>query len=296
MIRSYVILSSMKHFFFLNQSDFLTNFLDLAASELRKPAKSASIVKLQSLLDLAVRNPSSSSSNDLYKDDLKVVMQSQGLYDWLLKIVSKTGSLTEEGELDFALGDIHEEGNKREKERPLIGTFPFSQSRLSLIPTAIDALAFDYSVKFPLSLIISRKTIARYQLIFRFLLHLHHLESALSAMWLEHKSPSWRDNSGNEDIERWKARIFSLRTRMLAFVRQVLAFATGEVLEPNWKALEEKLSKVQTVDQLLRDHVDFLDTCLKQCMLTTSKLLNVRLYTCKVLLEAHKCERSMRNL
>lgn len=83
---------------------------------------------------------------------------------------------------------------------------------------------------------------------------------------------------------------------MLAFVRQVLAFATGEVLEPNWKALEEKLSKVQTVDQLLRDHVDFLDTCLKQCMLTTSKLLNVRLYTCKVLLEAHKCERSMRNL
>lgn len=62
---------------------------------------------------------------------------------------------------------------------------------------------------------------------------------------------------------------------MLAFVRQVLAFATGEVLEPNWKALEEKLAKVQTVDQLLRDHVDFLDTCLKQCMLTTSKLLNI---------------------
>jgi len=29
------------------------------------------------------------------------------------------------------------------------------------------------------------------------------------------------------------------------------------------------------VDQLLRDHVDFLDTCLKQCMLTTSKLLGV---------------------
>lgn len=115
-------------------------------------------------------------------------------------------------------------------------------------------------------------------------------------MWLEHKSPSWRDNSGNEDIERWKARIFSLRTRMLAFVRQVLAFATGEVLEPNWKALEEKLAKVQTVDQLLRDHVDFLDTCLKQCMLTTSKLLNVRVDHYRILLKAYKHERFMRNL
>jgi gamma-tubulin complex component 2 len=66
-----------------------------------------------------------------------------------------------------------------------------------------------------------------------------------------------------------------LRARMLAWVQQILAFVTQEVLEPNWRALEAKLSKVVTVDQLLRDHVDFLDTCMKECMLTSSKLLNV---------------------
>ena len=65
---------------------------------------------------------------------------------------------------------------------------------------------------------------------------------------------------------------------MLVFVSQILAFATGEVLESNWRILEEKIEKVTTVDQLLRDHVDFLDTCLKQCMLTTSKLLSVSLF------------------
>lgn len=64
---------------------------------------------------------------------------------------------------------------------------------------------------------------------------------------------------------------------MLAFIQQILAFATFEVLEPNWRKLEGKLEggKVETVDQLLRDHVDFLDTCLKECMLTSSKLLRV---------------------
>lgn len=62
---------------------------------------------------------------------------------------------------------------------------------------------------------------------------------------------------------------------MLSFVQQILSFATFEVLEPNWRALEVKLAKVTTVDQLLRDHVDFLDTCLKECMLTSSKLLKV---------------------
>lgn len=113
----------MKHFFFVDQSDFLTNFLDVAASELRKPAKSASLVKLQSLLDLAVRNPASSSSNDPYKDDLKVTMQSQGLYEWLIKIVSRTGSTNEDGELDFAMdgGDDDVASKKSDKERVLLG-------------------------------------------------------------------------------------------------------------------------------------------------------------------------------
>lgn len=64
---------------------------------------------------------------------------------------------------------------------------------------------------------------------------------------------------------------------MLAFVQQILAFVTFEVLEPNWRNLEVKLAKVTTVDQLLRDHSDFLDTCLKEAMLTSARLLSVRL-------------------
>ena len=76
---------------------------------------------------------------------------------------------------------------------------------------------------------------------------------------------------------------------MLSFVQQILAFATFEVLEPNWRALESKLEKVTTVDQLLRDHVDFLDTCLKECMLTSSKLLKVCIFLLLVYTEANVC-------
>ena len=64
---------------------------------------------------------------------------------------------------------------------------------------------------------------------------------------------------------------------MLAFIQQVLAFSTLDVLEPNWKKFEDQLKNVKTVDELMRDHVDFLDTCLKGCMLTNSKLLKVRI-------------------
>jgi gamma-tubulin complex component 2 len=142
----------------------------------------------------------------------------------------------------------------------------------------MDALTLDYNVRFPLSLVISRKTILRYQLIFRFLLHLKHVEQMLTTMWIDHKAPNWRvPTPKHPEFTQWRSRVFVLRARMLAFVQQILAFATVEVLEPNWRKLEAKLGKVTTVDQLLRDHVDFLDTCLKECMLTSSKLLRVGL-------------------
>ncbi|KAJ7184367.1 Spc98 family-domain-containing protein [Mycena filopes] len=249
-------LSSLKRYFFLSQSSFLTHMLDLSHAELRKSAKSASIVKLQSLLDLAL-NTDSQGEDMLFREDVKVTMATSGLYEWLLNVVNVSGVIGgEEGE-----PEAQQEEQKKEKDdkKPML---------------AIDALALDYTVKFPLSLVISRKTILRYQLLFRFLLHLKHVEQSLSAMWIEQKTAPWRTPMPNHpELERWRLRVFLLRARMLSFVQQILAFATFEVLEPHWRALEGKLAKVTTVDQLLRDHVDFLDTCLKECMLTSSKLL-----------------------
>ncbi|KAH9855480.1 Spc98 family-domain-containing protein [Lenzites betulinus] len=259
-------LRSLKRYFFLSQSSFLTHLLDLSLTELRKSAKSASLVKLQSLLDLAL-NTDAQGEDAMFREDVKVTMAGSGLYEWLLTVVNVSG--LEEGDAAENNAHAHESQKKeREKDR---------DDKKQML--AIDALTLDYHVKFPLSLVISRKTILRYQLIFRFLLHLKHVEQSLSSMWIEHKTTAWRrptrPRDWHSEFENWRKRVFLLRARMLAFVQQILAFTTFEVLEPNWRKLEGKLEagKVDTVDQLLRDHVDFLDTCLKECMLTSSKLL-----------------------
>jgi gamma-tubulin complex component 2 len=62
---------------------------------------------------------------------------------------------------------------------------------------------------------------------------------------------------------------------MLVFVQQLSYFCTNEVIEPNWFNMQTRLEKVKTVDELMQDHIDFLDTCLKECMLTNSRLLKV---------------------
>jgi len=246
-------LRSLKRYFFLSQSSFLTHLLDLASTELRKSSRSASVVKLQSLLDLAL-NTDAVGEDALFREDLRVTIAESGLYDFLLKVVTVSGVVKPE-----EAGGEEEAKKEKEEKKPM---------------QAIDTMTFDYNVKFPLSLVISRKTILRYQLLFRFLLHLKHVEQALSSMWAEQKTTPWRCSvPTHPEFVGWRLRVCLLRARMLAFVQQILAFVTFEVLEPNWRSLEAKLEKVVTVDQLLRDHVDFLDTCLKESMLTSSKLL-----------------------
>lgn len=79
-----------------------------------------------------------------------------------------------------------------------------------------------------------------------------------------------------------------LRAKMLALVQQILSFSAVDVLEPNWKKFEERISGVGTVDDLLRDHVDFLDTVLKGCMLTNPMLLKVCLPLSSSLSASHR--------
>ncbi|KKY18734.1 putative spindle pole body component [Diplodia seriata] len=296
-------LRSLKHYFFLDRSDFFSYFLELGTSELKKPAKVVNIGKLQSLLDIVLRQPGSVAAEDPYKEDVKVQMNEIGLTNWLMKIVTVTGL-----DQDAATGSFS-------------NYVPAAQSATITDDKDIigfDALVLDYAMPFPLSLVVSRVTLTRYQLLFRYLLSLRHLETLLVGSWSEHsKVRSWKHRSSNPKIEMWKRKAFTLRARMLVFVQQLLYYSTAEVIEPNWSSMMSRLNAVsqgdaaenadvaqsiesidpiatsaaaegggdpsggggpqvkRTVDELMQDHVDFLATCLKECMLTNAKLLKI---------------------
>ena len=259
-------LRSLKHYFFLDRSDFFSYFLELGASELRKPVKAVNTSKLQSLLDLVLRQPGSVAAQDPFKEDIKVEMNEISLTNSLTRVVNISG--IEQGETLQALPSQ-----------------PVNENDKSTV--GFTSLQLDYLVPFPVSLVISRKTVWRYQALFRYLLSLRYLEQQLVSCWQSHnRAASWSHPSSSKVIEAWKRRVFTLRARMLVFVQQLLYFCTAEVIEPNWQALMGRLSPkdgkesggpaVRTVDELMQDHVDFLDTCLKECMLTNSRLLKVR--------------------
>ncbi|KAI9848836.1 MAG: hypothetical protein M1837_006352 [Sclerophora amabilis] len=271
-------LRSLKHYFFLDRSDFFSYFLELSGSELKKPARGVNVNKLQSLLDLVLRQPGSVAAQDPFKEDVKVQMNEVSLTKWLMRVVNVAGIDQDAGPGSGL--DTHQTSS----------TQPLTEEDKNI--DGFKALELDYSVPFPLSLVISRKTVLRYQLLFRYLLSLRHLETLLVGSWGDHsKVMSWKHKSSNAKLEMWKRRAYTLRARMLVFVQQLLYFCTAEVIEPNWRALMARLNTGniagkdgvkddtkqvgRTVDELMQDHVDFLDTCLKECMLTNSKLLRI---------------------
>ncbi|KAI1386258.1 Spc98 family-domain-containing protein [Hypoxylon trugodes] len=268
-------LRSLKHYFFLDPSDYFTYFMELSASELRKPVKSVNIVKLQSLLDLVLRQPGSIVSMDPFKEDVHIEMNEIGLISMLQRVVNITG--IEQGEA------LQPPTNQPiESDKNAVG---------------FTSLQLDYTVPFPVSLVISRKTVWRYQALFRYLLSLRYLESQLSTTWQTHNTGVvWCHKSSARRLEIWKRRVWTLRARMVVFVQQLLYFCTLEVIEPNWQSLMSRLRAKdgsldgsgkpdRTVDELMQDHVDFLDTCLKGCMLTNGKLIRIHsklMQTCTV--------------
>ena len=263
-------LRSMKHYFFLDRSDFFSYFLYLGNSELKKQVRDVNVGKLQSLLDLVIRQPGSVAAEDPFKDDIKIHMNDQSLNKFLISVVNVRGL---------------EEGIEESLPRRTPAAKDDAEDAAKMY--GFDALEFKYSVPFPLSLVISSKTVVRYQILFRYLLTMRHLETLLVNCWEDHnKVQSWFRKSQNRELEMWKRRAWTLRARMLNFVQQFTYYCTDEVIEPNWQNLMRKVNEVSrggerascTVDELMEVHVDFLDTCLKECMLMNSKLLKVKTF------------------
>lgn len=67
--------------------------------------------------------------------------------------------------------------------------------------------------------------------------------------------------------------VFILRQRMMNAIQNISYYMMVEVIEPNWHVLHQNMSTVENVDDVLRVHQNFLDVCLKNCMLINSDLL-----------------------
>ena len=130
------------------------------------------------------------------------------------------------------------------------GKQPVRQSGL----TGTQALTLGFQVPWPASIIISKKAISKYSLIFRHLFSIRtvcfhknakylqnvcfQVELVLSQTWLEHQ------HLKELDLEASVRPSYILRQQMLHFIRTLRFYLSGEVIEPNWHNLERQMNEV----------------------------------------------------
>jgi len=233
-------LKSIKHYFLLDLGDLFVHFMDSAEEELDQSIREVSIEKLKSLLDLALRT--SSTNADPFKEDVTCDLASFTVLQQL-----------------FALHNITEGTAQKTEDMPSIFS---AEPNLK----GLHKFVLDYKVRWPITLIISRNSLLKYQLIFRHLFFCKYVERQLSATWLIHQS--------YRELKVYSAFFpsYTLVQRMLHFVKNYVYYMSVEVLEEKWHTFIHKLKNVETIDSIMQLHTSFLDDCLKECLLMDQEL------------------------
>ncbi|XP_041116359.1 gamma-tubulin complex component 2-like isoform X2 [Polyodon spathula] len=235
-------LRSIKHYFLMDLGDFFVSFMDLTEEELKKPVDDIIPTRLEALLELALRM--STANTDPFKDDLKIDLMSHDVITQLLRVLAI----------------------ETKQEKAIINADP---TEIAL--SGLEAFSFDYIVKWPLSLIINRKALTRYQMLFRHMFYCKHVERLLCNVWISNKNAK----QYSLHSAKWFAGAFTLRQRMLNFVQNIQYYMMFEVMEPAWHIMENNLKSASNIDDVLCHHTSFLDNCLKDCMLTNPELLKI---------------------
>ncbi|XP_062226090.1 gamma-tubulin complex component 2-like [Phragmites australis] len=236
-------LRSLKRYLLLDQGDFLVHFMDIAREELTKKPEEISAEKLQSLLDIALR--STAAASDPSHEELTCCVERSS-------ILKKLAALKD---LDCAYPS--DKLSAADVDQPM---------QLSI--TGLETFCLGYKVQWPLSLVISRKALTKYQLIFRLLFHCKHVSRQLCTAWQIQQVFRSVKILGTPIL-----RSSILCGSMLKFVNSLLHYLTFEVLEPNWHLMHDRLQTARSIDEVIQIHDSFLQKCLKECLLLLPELL-----------------------
>lgn len=244
-------LMSVKRYFLLQQGDFIVQFMDACEGELVNNVDNVVPMRLENLLELTLRL--SSAKHDKYQEDLFTIIMPYDITTQMYRIFKNTGSRDRDDSIDGNLDDT---------------------SALK----GIECFTFGYNVHWPLSIVFNHMSISKYQLIFRLLFYCKHVEYYLCRVWIANKNAKKFDHSTSE---LYRA-AFTLRQRMMNAIQNLEYYMMIEVIEPVWHSFMQQLAKAKNIDDVVKYHGDFLDICLKNCMLTHPDLLKRLVNMCNV--------------
>lgn len=292
-------LASLKGFFLLARGDFLSAFFDAAEGELQRelapPGSSAaataassvsatgagrrfgvgcggkaagagavSLQRLRHLLELSLR--ASSADSDPFRDDVAVALAPMTIGAQAAAFAAGQDALVEPGAGAGGAGGSSSvlNGQQQSAQQPVAAGA--SRGRLH----GYNSFTLSVRPGFPLSLILTRPALARYQLLFRQLLFARWVERAVCRCWVAQQS--CRELGG---LRGTLALSLALRQRMLHFLQNISFFTLVEVIEPLWHAMASRMACAATIDDVIAAHEAFLEAAVADTLLGSPELLKL---------------------
>ncbi len=219
------LLSLMKSVFMVEKADKISEFLDVSESELVKPSKEIDYLWLKRKLEEVW------GFNDGI-DQLICYASDHNLFDQLLGIIGNAGRPCE---------------THREK-----------------VLNGFDALCLDYTVPFPLNLVITKDCLSKYQIVFRMLFSTNNLLSKLD------KKRKFKKYSPK--LQKY---LSFPKQIMLNFVQSYHSYLAYQIFQPQFNALAKNIEEATGIDIIIAAHANYLDSCLRESLLTNSKLVQL---------------------
>lgn len=221
------------------------------------------LTRLNGLLDLAIQT--STVASDPYRDDITCTSHAFRTEEACRRVSKGRGGEEEPDDDPEPGAQAAAAARAAGALQPASRAAPSSaEGAVTVIPddAGVRRFTLKYNPSWPLSIVFSKGLLLKYQVIFRHLLYCRWVERKLVEVWVDHQFTKdlGRDSSFSPS--------YSLRQRMLHFCRDYIYYVSAEVLEPQSHCFLESLEKAETVDEVLHSHEKFLDTCLKELLLT----------------------------
>lgn len=248
------LLEKLREVFFLHQNELFDAFVLNSQAELQTAVKPETQASLEHALALA-KDP-----EDAWNHCIGISLSSEVLKDALLSVV--------------ASADLQDDSNIAQTSKSI----PKKETKLS----ASSLIQFEFLVPYPLNVVVSRRSIMRYQFLFRHIIDLKSAHMDLSESWASQvRDLRWQiskpsESQANESFSgpnQCIRRACLLRQRMLQLLLDLIHHSLVDGIQHEFTKFKSALNSYDKVSELVEAHIRFLDRSLINCLLSDSQLL-----------------------
>ena len=142
-----------------------------------------------------------------------------------------------------------------------------------------DVFCLEYNIDLPLNIIISSRNIIDYQKMFIFLIKIKRIEYSQNLEW--RKIMTYTRDISNDKYPFFKSKIkksLQFNQQIMHFIISLHNYLTLEVLETQYKKLIKKIYKINSIDELISSHNEFVNNIKQKCFLDDKNNNNIIIY------------------